>query len=322
MVTCALALGLWFSPVPEGLVPAAWHLFALFVGRDRVGRDRRLPHPDRVGARPRRRRAHGHPRPREGLLGLRERHDPPHRRGLPGRAGRREVRPGRAPRPPRGERLRPLHPRPRLQHLPGRRRHRPRVPEQHGPLRRPLPPRALGGRGGRGAAGRAGTPAAGQLPHVLGHRQPHASPPRSGSRPWPRTPSGPRSRAATASTIGFGSWLVASSVPTLAAMALLPLVLYKVIGTRGHGDARGAPRRAAGPRSDGPARRPREDRGRDVRGHGGPLGSGRDAGSRLDRGRLPGPRRAARDRRPDPRRTSRRKATCSRPSSGSRCSSR
>src|SRR5262249_9770214 len=30
-------------------------------------------------------------------------------------------------------------------------------------------------------------------------------------------------------TIGFGSWLVASSVPTLAAMALLPLLLYKVV---------------------------------------------------------------------------------------------
>ncbi len=29
--------------------------------------------------------------------------------------------------------------------------------------------------------------------------------------------------------IGFGSWLVASSVPTLAAMALLPFVLYKVL---------------------------------------------------------------------------------------------
>jgi DASS family divalent anion:Na+ symporter len=29
--------------------------------------------------------------------------------------------------------------------------------------------------------------------------------------------------------IGFGSWLVASSIPTLAAMALLPLVLYKVM---------------------------------------------------------------------------------------------
>jgi divalent anion:Na+ symporter, DASS family len=27
----ALAVGLWFSPVPEGLVPGAWHLFALFV---------------------------------------------------------------------------------------------------------------------------------------------------------------------------------------------------------------------------------------------------------------------------------------------------
>jgi divalent anion:Na+ symporter, DASS family len=31
LVAGALALGLWFSPVPEGLVPAAWHLFALFV---------------------------------------------------------------------------------------------------------------------------------------------------------------------------------------------------------------------------------------------------------------------------------------------------
>jgi len=27
----AFAVGLWFCPVPEGLVPAAWHLFALFV---------------------------------------------------------------------------------------------------------------------------------------------------------------------------------------------------------------------------------------------------------------------------------------------------
>jgi DASS family divalent anion:Na+ symporter len=31
VLALALALGLWFSPVPEGLVPAAWHLFALFV---------------------------------------------------------------------------------------------------------------------------------------------------------------------------------------------------------------------------------------------------------------------------------------------------
>jgi len=31
LAVLAVALGLWFSPVPEGLVPAAWHLFALFV---------------------------------------------------------------------------------------------------------------------------------------------------------------------------------------------------------------------------------------------------------------------------------------------------
>ena len=30
-------------------------------------------------------------------------------------------------------------------------------------------------------------------------------------------------------TIGFGSWLLASSVPTLACMALLPFFLYKIL---------------------------------------------------------------------------------------------
>ncbi|HEX9206558.1 MAG TPA: SLC13 family permease, partial [Candidatus Deferrimicrobiaceae bacterium] len=29
-VTLAVALGLWFAPVPEGLTPKAWHLFAIF----------------------------------------------------------------------------------------------------------------------------------------------------------------------------------------------------------------------------------------------------------------------------------------------------
>ena len=32
--------------------------------------------------------------------------------------------------------------------------------------------------------------------------------------------------------IGFGSWLLASSVPTLLAMAVLPWVLYKVIAPK------------------------------------------------------------------------------------------
>jgi DASS family divalent anion:Na+ symporter len=31
-VVVALVLGLWLSPAPEGLAPAAWHLFALFLG--------------------------------------------------------------------------------------------------------------------------------------------------------------------------------------------------------------------------------------------------------------------------------------------------
>ena len=28
----AIVLALWFAPVPGGLAPEAWHLFALFVG--------------------------------------------------------------------------------------------------------------------------------------------------------------------------------------------------------------------------------------------------------------------------------------------------
>jgi DASS family divalent anion:Na+ symporter len=31
-VVLAVTLGLWLSPIPEGLAPEAWHLFALFVG--------------------------------------------------------------------------------------------------------------------------------------------------------------------------------------------------------------------------------------------------------------------------------------------------
>ena len=31
LATLALACAIWFSPVPDGLTPAAWHLFALFA---------------------------------------------------------------------------------------------------------------------------------------------------------------------------------------------------------------------------------------------------------------------------------------------------
>src|SRR5512145_1395128 len=30
-VTLAVALGIWFAPIPEGLSPEAWHLFAIFL---------------------------------------------------------------------------------------------------------------------------------------------------------------------------------------------------------------------------------------------------------------------------------------------------
>jgi DASS family divalent anion:Na+ symporter len=29
-IALAVALGVWFAPVPEGLTPKAWHLFAIF----------------------------------------------------------------------------------------------------------------------------------------------------------------------------------------------------------------------------------------------------------------------------------------------------
>ena len=54
--------------------------------------------------------------------------------------------------------------------------------------------------------------------------------------------------------IGFGSWLVASSMPTLAAMALLPLVLYKVMSPEVTATPEAPARGAAGARGAGPAR--------------------------------------------------------------------
>lgn len=32
MLSCALVLGIWFSPIPAGLTSEAWHLFAVFAG--------------------------------------------------------------------------------------------------------------------------------------------------------------------------------------------------------------------------------------------------------------------------------------------------
>ena len=82
-----------------GSTAQAWHLFALFVGADLRGRRRRVPDPHGVGARARGRGAHRHARAREGLRRVCQRHDPAHRRRVPRRARRREVRPRPAHRP-------------------------------------------------------------------------------------------------------------------------------------------------------------------------------------------------------------------------------
>ena len=269
--------------------------------RDRVGRDRRVSHPDLLRPRPGRGGPHRDAAAGQGLLGLRQRHDPPDRRRLPRGARRRQVRAGRASGPPRRERLRALDARPRLQRLPGRRRHRAGLPEQHRPLRRPLPARALGGRGGGRAPGGGGPPAPRQLPDVLGHREPDRllgslvhghgrEPARGGDRPRLR----PRDRV----------WLLARRLldpdPRRdGSPAARPLQGHLARGDR---DAGGAPGRAAGARGAGPAPPAREDRGRHLRGHGRPVGGRGDPRPRLDRGRLPRPRRPARDRGPDPRR--------------------
>ena len=121
--------------------------------------------------------------------------------------------------------------------------------------------------------------------------------------------------------IGFGSWLVASSIPTLTAMALLPLVLYKVIGPEVTATPE-APRAARRALAElGPLRAAREDRGRHVRGHGRPVGARRRP-SASTRPRSPSSASASCSRpASSPSATSRRKGTCSRPSSGSPSSS-
>ena len=72
--------------------------------------------------------------------------------------------------------------------------------------------------------------------------------------------------------IGFGSWLIAASVPTLAAMALLPLLLYKLIAPEvtATPEAPAAARKALA--ALGPLTPAREDRRGHLRRHGGAVG--------------------------------------------------
>ena len=141
-----------------------------------------------------------------------------------------EVRARRARRALDRQLVRPIHPRPLVFDLPARRGDRPGVSQQHGTVRRALPAGVLAGeRGGRDARS-AGSAASRRLPDVLGHRQPErvvgaladgdGRPTRSARR-WP---------AGSASRSGSGDGSSPRAVPTLCAMAILPLVLYRVIG--------------------------------------------------------------------------------------------
>ena len=107
--------------------------------------------------------------------------------------------------------------------------HRAGVSEQHGALGRALSARVLAGRGGRRAAGRRRR-AGGSARFLMFSGMASLS---LSSALWltamAANPLGAEIARPFGVEIDFGSWLVAASVPTLAAMALLPLVLYRLI---------------------------------------------------------------------------------------------
>ena len=132
----ALALVIWFVAAARGPDGPGVAPVRALRRRHLLRHRRRVPDPHRLGAGRRGHRPDGDADSRPGLRRIREFDDPAHRHGLPRGAGRREVRPGPAPRPSRREPVRPVDARPVLQHLPGGRPDRARVPEQHGAGRR------------------------------------------------------------------------------------------------------------------------------------------------------------------------------------------
>ena len=259
-VTVALGLGIWFWPVPEGLTPQAWHLFALFaatifsviVGAFPILTASVLAVAVCVLS--------GILRPRRPTR-VRERHDPPDRRRLPRRARHREVRP-----------------RQRLGHL---------VVSLFG--------RSTLGLGYSiffldaviAPAFPSDTARSGVL-YPLSFRSPKAA----GSKPDEATrkrigaflmfcgiatlslssalwltamagnPLGAEIGKALGLKVSFGSWLVASFVPTLVCLAVLPYVIYKVFPpeVKATPEAPAAAKKALA--AMGPLSRAREDRRR------------------------------------------------------------
>ena len=217
-----IALGdrrMWFTPPPEGLTVQAWRLFVdLRRRRSCSVVDERPPDPDGVGLG---RRGRGPQRdclsPAKAYAGFANAHDPARswsrfwwrarvvKCGLGARIGHLVV--SRFGRSTLGL---------VLQHLPRRRAHRPGVSEQHGALRRHLsrwrsrwPTR----RARSPATTAAGVSAAFLMFSGIVEPEPLVGAVADGD--GRQSARAPRSRGTFGVEIGFGSWLLAASVPTL-----------------------------------------------------------------------------------------------------------
>ena len=283
----------------------AWRLFAIFAAAIFVGGRRRVPDPDGVGAsRSRPRCSPALLAPAEAYAGFANGDHPADRRRVPGGARGGEVRAGRARRPLRRQRA-----------SAGRRsgssysiflvdaRDRAGVSEQHRALGRALSAGVLAGRGGR-RDGRT----------IRTRRRLGAFLMFSGiaslslsSALWltamAANPLGAEIARAFGVEIGFGSWLLAASVPTLVAhgaAAAGALQAHRARGARRR--PRRRPRRARRSPRWGRSRRDEKIVAVTFVGMVALWASAATLGHRLDRGGVSRPRRPARHRRADARR--------------------
>jgi DASS family divalent anion:Na+ symporter len=222
-----LAIGIWFAPIPEGLTREAWQLFAIFAAAIFAVIINALPLLTSAllaGA----------------AAVLSETVDPAKVFGgfanpsvllvvVAFLVAQAVVKCGlgTTDQPARGDRFRQIDPRPGLQHLHHRRPDRSRLSEQHGARRRALPDHSVACPEQRLASrGREQAPP-GRLPDVLRHGQPQrlvgAVADRHLGQSDRRLAGG-----GTGLQVSFGSWLLVASVPALAAIGLLPLLLYRL----------------------------------------------------------------------------------------------
>ena len=168
----AIAIGIWFTPVPAGLTAHGVAPVRGLRRRHRVRAHRLLPAPDGLDDRRRDRRPHRDDHAGTGLLGLRQCQRPAGGDRVHRRAGGGEVGARPADQPLDGEPLRRLAARSCLQPRAHRRGHRAGVPQQHGARRRAVPDRAVRRQGSGLRARQPRGTAARRLPHVLRDGEP------------------------------------------------------------------------------------------------------------------------------------------------------